>query len=78
MEHFTRREKNMICIYDPGSRIGLMAELNDMIGYLMPDETALLHLAESVIGKLERMTDDEYHQLADSVEFDIKEDDHAG
>ncbi len=78
MDHFTRREKNMICIYAPGSRIGLMAELNDMIGYLMPDEKVLLHLAEHVISKLERMTDDEYQQFADSIEFDTKEDDHAG
>lgn len=79
MVHFSRRERNLIYLYDPGSRNGLMEVLNDMIGYLMPDETALLHLAESVINKLEHMTDAEYHQMTSAgIELDLREDDNAG
>lgn len=78
MVDFTRKELNLISIYDPGTRNGMIAELEDMMTYLMPDEIPLRLLAESVIRKLERISDDEYHQIADHAVFVPEEDDYAG
>lgn len=79
MERFSQQELNLICIYDPGSRTGLISEITDMTGYLTPEETDLRNLAESVIAKVRRMTDGEYlAMIAGGIEFDPKEDEHAG
>lgn len=79
MSTFTEREKNLICIYDPGNRIGTICELRNMMDYLMPDESELKKLALEVINKLERMTDSDYEVLSDEMTpdtfdaFDIEE-----
>ncbi len=78
MVDFTRKELNLISIYDPGTRNGMIVELEDMMTYLMPDEISLRLLAESVIRKLDRISDYEYHQIADHVAFVPEEDDYAG
>ena len=44
MPHFTIQELNLICIYDPGTRTGLMAELTNMTSYLTQEETELKNL----------------------------------
>lgn len=67
MSIFTNEEINLICVYDPGNRTGTIYELRDMVRYLMPDEEELQQLAESVIEKLEDMTDDEYNELSDEL-----------
>ena len=64
MEHFTIEEINLMCIYDTGTRSGLIAALTDMLGYLETDEAELRLLSESVISRLNTMTDAEYAQLA--------------
>ena len=56
----------------------MIVELEEMMSYLMPDELPLRLLAESVIRKLERISDYDYHQVADHVTFIPKEADHAG
>ena len=38
---FNTAETNLIFIYNPGSRSGLMAELEEMKGYLTPEEADL-------------------------------------
>ncbi len=78
MEDFTRKELNLISIYDPGTRLGMIVELEEMITYLMPDELPLRLLAESVIRKLEGISDYEYHVIADHVAFVTEDDDYAG
>lgn len=78
MDSFTRRERNLIYLYNPGTRIALIIELEEMLTYLMPDEVPLRLLVESVIRKLEQITDYEYHRIADLVQFVPEEDDHAG
>lgn len=50
-------------LYNPGTRLGLVQELRLMQCYLMPDETALRELSESVIEKLKLMTDAEFAEL---------------
>lgn len=78
MKNFTRKELDLICIYDPGTRNGLISDLIDMTGCLMPDEAELRRLAESVITKLRCITDEEYAKMIGSIDFDPKEDSHAG
>ena len=63
MERFTIEEINLMCIYDTGTRSGLIAALTDMLGYLEADEAELRLLSESVIARLSAMTDAEYAQL---------------
>ena len=60
---FTIEEINLICIYDTGTRTGLIGALTDMIGYLQDDEEELRALAESVISQMRAMTDEEYAQI---------------
>ncbi len=55
--NFTHDEINLMAIYNPGTREGLIAELTAMRKYLEPDEAELLRLTNSVLAKLSRMTD---------------------
>ena len=63
MEDFTFDELNLMCIYDTGTRQGLIDALTEMRGYLEADETELLALTDSALEKLRRMTDAEYAEL---------------
>ena len=73
MERFTIEEINLMCIYDTGTRSGLIAALTDMLGYLQADEAELRLLSESVIARLSAMTDAEYAQLMPSLIPDYDE-----
>lgn len=77
MDRFTRRERNLIYLYNPGTRIALIIELEELLTDLMPDEVPLRLLVESVIRKLEQITDYEYHRIADRVQFVPGEDNYA-
>ena len=45
MSDFTFEEKNLLCIYSGGeTRLGTIAALEEMRGYLEPDETDLRDL----------------------------------
>lgn len=72
MPYFSQEELNLICIYDPGCRSGLIYELAAMMHALMPDEKELYDLAHGVIEKLSTMNNDAYNVLCDSLtpEFD--------
>lgn len=78
MPHFTIQELNLICIYDPGTRAGLIAEIIGMTQYLTPEETELKNLADSVVKKLRSMTDKEYTDLTRSTDFTFDEEDEHG
>ena len=67
MTTFTTEEQNLICLYDPGSRDGLIYELREMQKELTPDEDDLEALTRSVLEKLERMTDAEYFEIAEAL-----------
>ena len=60
MSKFTVEEINLICIYNTGSRQGLISELAQMKTHLEKDETELLELAQSVMEKIDAMSDYEY------------------
>ena len=63
MSKFTVEETNLICIYNTGSREGLISELSKMQIYLQKDETELMGLTYSVIDKLNSMKDDEFEDV---------------
>ena len=67
MMEFTIEEINLMCIYDTGTRQGLMDELRAMQGDLLPEEVELRRLTENVLAKLYGMTDDEYAQMQESL-----------
>lgn len=63
MSKFTVEETNLICIYNTGSREGLISELSKMQTHLQKDERELLELTHSVIDKLDAMKDDEFENI---------------
>jgi hypothetical protein len=63
MSKFTVEETNLICIYNTGSREGLISELSKMQTHLQKDETELLGLTYSVIDKVNAMKDDEFEDI---------------
>lgn len=67
MMDFTVEEINLMCIYNPGTRTGLIVALDNMTGYLTKEETELRGLAESVIARLHAMSDSDFHVLQDSL-----------
>lgn len=70
MENFTFDELNLICIYNTGTRQGLIDARAEMYGYLEADEKELRELTDSVLDKLRRMTDAEYAALDLFPDFD--------
>ena len=60
---FTLAETNLMVIYNPGTRLGLIEELKAMMKYLSPEETDLQALTLSTLGKLERLTDTAFAAL---------------
>ena len=67
MMEFTIEEINLMCIYDTGTRQGLMDALKAMLGDLLPEEAELRQLTESVLARLNGMRDDEYAQMQESL-----------
>ncbi len=70
MGNFTFEETNLMCIYNTGSRTGLMESLTEMRGELSPEETELLALPDSTLSKLRAMTDEEFAELELYPDFD--------
>ena len=61
--NFNSEELMLMVLYNPSTRLGLMQELRLMQCYLMPDETALRELSETVIEKLKLMTDADFSEI---------------
>lgn len=71
MNEFTFEERNLLCIYNrAGTRTGLIASLEDMRGYLEPDEAELQELTDSALDKLRAMSDEQYAALDLTPDFD--------
>ena len=60
---FTQEERMLMMIYNPGSREELVVELETMKGQLRPGERRLLRLTDTVIGKLRKITDEEFERI---------------
>lgn len=64
MDRFNIEELNLMCIYDTGTRTGLIHELEKIALYkLATDDAELTELVQSTLKKLTAMTDQEYGEL---------------
>ena len=70
MNDFTFEEQQLISIYNPGSRLGLIHALVEMRTYLDKDEQELKKLTDGAIAKLNLMTDAEFATLDLIPDFD--------
>lgn len=70
MMDFTNDEMNLMCIYDTGSRTGLINALSEMRKELDTDEAALRELIDSVLNKLSAISDEDYAKLELYPDFD--------
>ena len=70
MNALTFEEPNLLCIYNPGTRLGAIEALTEMRRELSPDETELLALTDSTLAKLRAMTDADFDALELYPDFD--------
>jgi len=70
MMNFNHDEINLMCIYDTGSRTGLMNALSEMRKELNKEEAELCELTDSTLNKLSVMSDEDYEKLELYPDFD--------
>lgn len=63
MDRFNIEELNLMCIYDTGTRTGLIHELEKIAPELAADDAEMAELVQSTLNKLSAMTDLEYGEL---------------
>lgn len=63
MERFSIEELNLMCIYDTGTRVGLIEELKSIMPELTIDDEGLTELIQMTIKKLDETSDQEYQNL---------------
>ena len=63
MDRFSIEELNLMCIYDTGTRSGLIAGLEKIALELAPDDAELSELIQSALKKLTAMSDQEYGEM---------------
>ena len=63
MKGLTHDECNLLCIYSGGTRSEALEKLRSMKQYLESDEVELLQMTDSVLQKLDSMTDGEFSQI---------------
>lgn len=68
--NFTTDELNLMCIYNTGTREGTLDALAAMREYLEPGETELRDMTDSVMEKLEQMSDADFDKLDLFPDFD--------
>lgn len=69
MTNLTHDEMNLLCIYQKNTRIGTMDAITVMQQYLEKDETELAEMSNSLLSKLEKMTDEEFDKLEKFPDF---------
>ena len=69
MTNLTHDEMNLLCIYQKNTRIGTMDAITVMRQYLEQDETELLEMSDSLLNKLEQMSDEEFDELEKFPDF---------
>lgn len=65
----TFEERQLMAIYNTGTRKGLLEELTEMQSYISAEEDDLSKLTASAIRKLQEMSDDDYAALDLVPEF---------
>ncbi len=61
--NFTQEELTLMMLYSPGTRLGLMVALREMRGALTEPERRLRSLIDTVLSKLELLTDEMFDAL---------------
>lgn len=67
MDKFTVEETNLICIYNTGTKEGLLDELSKMQTHLEQDEMELIELTKSVINKISDINDNDYDRITSKL-----------
>ena len=73
MKDFTFEEQQLMSIYNPSTRLGLIHALVEMRTYLDKDVQELEDLTDSAIAKLNLLTDAEFATLDLIPDFDEEE-----
>lgn len=68
---FSQDEINLMCIYDTSDKAELVKELRFSVPYI--EDTELKVITETVIDKLERITNDEFSKLELEPDIDMEE-----
>ena len=63
MTRFGREEKFLMMLYNPGTRVGLIGELEKMRGQLTPGERRLRKLTNRTLEKLTAISDGDFDAL---------------
>ena len=63
MDRFSIEELNLMCIYDTGTRSGLIAGLEKIALEFATDDVELSELIQSALKKLTAISDQEYGEL---------------
>ena len=61
---FSKDEMIMMMLYSPGNRPVLISTLEDMKGQLTGDDAELSVLVDSILPKLNAMTDEEFNGMS--------------
>ena len=61
---FSNDEMIMMMLYSPGNRPGLISTLEDIKGQLTGDDAELSVLVDSILPKLNAMTDEEFNGMS--------------
>ena len=69
MMNLTHDEMNLLCIYQSNTRRETINAITYMQQYLEPDETELAELSNSLLAKLEQMSDEEFDELEKFPDF---------
>ncbi len=69
MTNLTHDEMNLLCIYQKNTRVGTMDAITVMRQYLEQDETELLEMSDSLLDKLEQMSDEEFDGMEKFPDF---------
>ena len=74
MDRFSIEELNLMCIYDTGTRSGLIAGLEKISTELAPEDAELSQLIQSALRKLAAMIDQEYGELILVPDYEEEDD----
>ena len=69
MMNLTHDEINLLCIYQTNTRRETINAIMYMQQYLEPDETDLAELSNSLLAKLEQMSDEEFDEMEKFPDF---------
>lgn len=69
MMNLTHDEMNLLCIYQTNTRRENINAIMYMQQYLEPDETELADMSNSLLAKLEQMSDEEFDELEKFPDF---------